>query len=52
MHDLNSCAVPLNNLAGTPHAVAMGRRLIRSHCFLTAQHYKNKNGIRNKNVIN
>ena len=45
MLDLNSCAVSLDNLAGTSHAVAMGRRLICSHCFLTEQHYKNKNGI-------
>ena len=36
MLNINRCA--LDNLAGTSHAVAMGRRLIRSHCFLTEQH--------------
>ena len=44
--DLNSCAVLLDNLAGTSYAVVMGHRLICSHCFLTEQHYEN--GIRKK----
>ena len=43
MFDLNSCAVSLDNLAGTSHAIAMGRRLICLHyCFLTEQHYETK----------
>ena len=45
MLDVNICAASMDTLAGTSHAVAMGRRLICSHCFLTDQHYKNKNGI-------
>ena len=48
MLDLDSCAVSLVNLAGISHAVAMGRRLIFSQCFLTDQHHKNKNGIRDQ----
>ena len=42
MLDLNNRAVSLDNLAGTSHAVAMGRRFISSHCLLTDQHYKKK----------
>ena len=51
MLDLNTCAVSLDHLAGTSHAVAMGRRLICSHCSLTEQHYKTKNASEKRNVI-
>ena len=41
----------LDILVGTSHAVAMGRSLICSHCFIIKEHYINKNVIQSKNWI-